>query len=53
MNFWKGMHIEFLHVYETDEELKKYLQQKFSRNVLVHETTRDFELKVCRIYVHL
>ena len=30
---------------------KKYLQQKFSRNVLVSETTADFTSRVSKSYV--
>ena len=30
---------------------KKYLQQKFSRNVLVPETTADFTSRICKSYV--
>ena len=51
MNFWKGIKLDFICMKMKLMKNKKYLQQKFSWNVLIPETTADFTSTVGKSYV--
>ena len=51
MNFLKGIKLDFICMKMKLMRNKKYLQQNFSRNVLVPETTADLTLRVSKSYV--
>ena len=51
MNFKKGIKLDFICMTMKLIKNKKYLQQKFSRKVLVPQTTADFTSGVSKSYV--
>ena len=51
MNFTKGIKLDFICMKMKLMKNKKYLQQKFSRKVLVPQTTADFTSRVSKSYV--
>ena len=48
MNFQKGIKLDFICMTMKLMKNKKYLQQKFSRKVLVPQTTADFTSRVSK-----
>ena len=53
MNFLKGIKLYFICMKMKLMNNKKYLQQKFSRKVLVPKTTADFTSRVSKSHVPL
>ena len=51
MNFLKGIKLDFISMKMKLMKNKKYLQQIFSRKVLVPQTTADFTSRVSKSYV--
>ena len=51
MNFLKGIKLDFIYMQMKLTKNKTYLQQKFSRKVLVSQTTVDFMLRVSKSYL--